>query len=332
MFVTPERFVVAAGSHDGSTFDPLRVAWSGQDAATVWTAAATNQAGFFRLAEGSYIICARTGPRESLIFTDTAAYSMRYLADASQPYGFDLLGKDCGCISPGGAATAGGRTFWMTPDIRFFVYDGGPPRELICPVRDFVASAIRAAAGQAEKVVASPNGMFSEIWWHYPTAPDNENRRYVMYDFVKNLWAVGTISRTAMASAGVSTLPIMAGDDERLYLHETGTSADGSNLNPYIETALMDMAEGQVLSELVGFMPDFHGQTTPLLLTVTTTDRTLGTSIGTMVGTYTMGTGIGAFDLRESGQQFKLKVERNDVSGRLRLGRPSLDIQPLGEA
>ena len=68
-----------SGSLRSGTLDPMLVAWSDQENAAVWEPLSTNTAGSFRLSAGSQIIGAIRARQETLIWTDTALYSMSFI-------------------------------------------------------------------------------------------------------------------------------------------------------------------------------------------------------------------------------------------------------------
>lgn len=327
MFVTAETFVVAAGAHDGSGFDPMLVRWSDQAIDTVWTPAVTNQAGDYRLGEGSRIVAGMAAARESLIFTDRALYAMRPLADNSLVYGFVLLGTGCGLIGPNAVALVGGNAYWLSNNGEFWIYDGGAPRPLPSGVISYVFNAITLA--QQEKIYACRNGLNDEIWWLYPADDDPECSNYVGHNYKEGGWFAGTIARTAMVDAGIEQYPVMAGTDSRLYLHEIGTSADGAAIEANLLSAPFDLADGQALVEVLGLLPDFKDQTTTLQVSIITRDQAQSTE--ETDGPYMVGTSGARIDTRASGRQAQILWERNDSTGTLNIGVTRLDIQPLGE-
>ena len=105
-----QRFVIAFGANsydpnDANTvFDPMLVRWSDQENSLQWIPSITNQAGEFRLSNGSYIMNARATRQEILVWTDSAIYSMQYLGP---PYvwGFNILMDNISVMSPNSMIT-----------------------------------------------------------------------------------------------------------------------------------------------------------------------------------------------------------------------------------
>jgi len=122
------RFVIAMGTNDPSgtlfptTQDPLLIRWSQQEEYQMWTPAATNQAGDYRLSRGSEIVAAQQTRQEILVFTDAAVYSMQYLGP---PYvwGFQIMGDNISIAGPNVVSVANNVTYWMGAD-KFYMYSG----------------------------------------------------------------------------------------------------------------------------------------------------------------------------------------------------------------
>ena len=137
------RFVIAlgcnpidsAGTGIESYLDPLLVRWSDQESVSVWTPDVDNQAGSYRLSQGSEIITGLQTRQEILVWTDAAVYSMQYLGP---PYvwGFQIMGSNISIIAPNAVATANNVTYWMGTD-KFYMYTGRV-ETLPCTLRQYV--------------------------------------------------------------------------------------------------------------------------------------------------------------------------------------------------
>ena len=111
---------------------------------------------------------------------------------------------------------------------------------------------------EAFKVVVGTSRGYNEIWWFYPslstndettstnaTGQNRENNRYVKYNFVENVWDVGTFSRTAWEGGTIFENDISADANRLLYNQEVGTTDDGSPINAYVESSDFDIDDGQ---------------------------------------------------------------------------------------
>ena len=81
------------------------VRWSDQQNAGVWNPTATNQAGSYRLSQGSQIVSAIPAQQGILIFTDTTVYIMQYVGT---PYvwGFQPMASNTSIMGPNAAANS----------------------------------------------------------------------------------------------------------------------------------------------------------------------------------------------------------------------------------
>ena len=123
---------------------------------------------------------------------------------------------------------------------------------------------------QADKVYCSTNTSFNEIWWFYPSSSSANVDRYVVYNYVLNLWTYGTLARTAWTDVGIMENPIAAGADGYLYYHEDGfddgSTTPASALTAYIESSQLDIGEGNILVSYVGYCRTLLLETAPLLV------------------------------------------------------------------
>ena len=266
------RFVIAIGSqpYQSATFDPMTIRWSDQENPYQWVPAATNQSGEQRLSAGSYTVCARESRQEILIWTDAALYSMQYLGP---PYvwGFTLLMDNISIMSPNAAIIANNITFWMGAD-KFYIYSGRVDT-LACTVRQYIFQDL--AFDQRFQVVSGTNEGFSEVWWHYVSKEEvalaNQEARsptidkYVIYNYLDQVWYYGTLRRTAWLDSGLYSTPFAAtGDDTAgtLIFHERGTdNAETDSPKPiaaFIQSSDFDIGDGHNFGFVWRMLPDVN--------------------------------------------------------------------------
>ena len=205
LVVTEERFIFLLGAGG----DPRKVQWCDKEANTVWTPAATNEAGDFTLQTTGQIMQGLNTRGQTLIITDSDAFSAKYLGPP-YVYGFDRVGTSCGAVSRMSAVDTDLGAFWMGQK-GFFGFDGNSVREIPCEVHDYVFDDINV--NQQSKIWAFSNTEFSEVWWFYPSANSLEIDRYVAVDLLENHWLIGNLSRTGGVSRGVFRTPIMSGEN-----------------------------------------------------------------------------------------------------------------------
>ena len=341
-----DRHVIAFGSDglnssssatDGDGIqDPLLIRFSDQENPTEWFPTTTNTAGDLRLGAGSTFVQAVETKREILVWTDTALTSMRFIGPPFT-FGLQQLSSNITIMSPNSAVSTEDFVFWMGIDT-FYVY-AGQTQTLPCTVKDKVFLDFNIS--EREKVVAGVNTEFSEVTWFYPSANASDNNRYVTYNYGEKVWYFGTIERTAWLDRGTRTFPIATGDGF-IYNHELGYDDDGSAMDSFIESAAIDIGDGDRFTYLRKVIPDltFDGSTNLASPQATFTVKARNnpgadfdsTQSGTTSRTQT--TPVEEFteqlDLRVRGRSFALRVESNALGSKWKLGSPRVDIRQDG--
>jgi len=259
------RFVLAFGCNEygGIDLDPLLIRWSDQESMLDWTPSATNQAGSIRLSKGSEIVTRVQMRQEILAFTDTAVYSLQYLGPPIV-WGAQLMGDNITIASPNAVATAAGAAYWMGED-KFYVYNG-QVQPLVCNVLRYVYDNLNK--DQIEQVFAGTVTQFNEVWWFYPTGTSDVPDSYVIYNYVENIWSLGTLTRYAWLDNTFKGFPVAAGED-RLVQHEFGTDngydALPEPIHAFIESAEFDIDDGDKFAFVRRVIPDitFRNSTSP---------------------------------------------------------------------
>ena len=260
------RFVLAFGVNDygSSTLDPMLVRWSDQENYAVWEPAATNQAGSYRLSTGSEIITAQQTRQEVLVWTDSAVYSMQYQGPPFV-WGFQILASNTSIAGPNAAITVNDTTYWMGVD-KFYVYNGRV-QTLPCDLRQYVFQNINLS--QQFQFFAGVNDAYSEVWWFYCSADSTAIDRYVVYNYLENIWYYGTMARTAWIDVALRDVPVAAAYGGQIVYHETGNDDGSTNpptpINAYIQSADVDIGDGHNFGFVWRIIPDvtFDGSNTP---------------------------------------------------------------------
>ena len=328
-----DQHVIAFGSNPigSSDIDPLFVRFSDQQNAADWTPTATNTAGGVRINSGSQIIGAIQARQEILIWTDVSLHSMRFVGS---PFVFEFtrLSSDASMISPNAAVNARGSIYFMDKS-NFYVYNGSV-QPLPCPVKAYVFSNLNQS--QSFKVFAAENNAFNEVIWFYPVGEGNtEVTNYVSYNYVENVWAVGTLSRGAWLESGTKK-PIattaLDSEDNYLYEHEVGFDDDGEPMTAYIESGDVELGDGEFLMYMNRIIPDFafsgdtgsaeadviiKGSNFPL-----ETLSTLSTSTVTPTSTQSF--------VRNRARQAVVRIESNGSGYGWRLGDLRFEMKPDG--
>jgi len=348
------RFVFAFGCNDygSTTQDPLLVRWSDQENAVDWSPTAVNQAGSVRLSHGSQIITCLQTRQELLVWTDSSLYSMQYLGP---PYvwGTQLLGDNVSIVCQNAVALASGVVYWMGNN-KFYKYDGRV-QTLRCDLREFVFSNFNFA--QCQQVCSGTNEMFNEVWWFYPSSLTHSTQvdRYVVYNYLEDIWYYGTMGRTAWLSTGTLQYPIAATYAQNIVNHEYGLDDYSTDqpyaIESYITTSEFDIDDGHNFVFVRRILPD-----------VTFTGSTLDTpsvtmSISPMLNSgsgYTNPPSVGGDDygyvtkvpdplqfniekftgqlfIRVRGRQFAFTIYNNQLGANWQLGAARWDCQLDGK-
>ena len=282
------RFLIAFGTNDPTgvyatvALDPMQIRWSNQENLLEWTPVITNQAGDYKLSHGSAIITAQQTRQEILVFTDSTIYSMQYLGP---PYvwSFQILGDNISIAGPNVVATASNITYWMGLD-KFYMYSGRV-ETLPSTLREYVFTDINIS--QAFQFVSGTNEGYNEVWWQYCSANSNVIDRYVIYNYLDNVWYYGDWTnytgtayqgRTAWldsalrqypmaATYGAASTSLLTNSNAILVYHEDGV--DDGTVNPSVpivanvQSSDFDIGEGNNFGFVWRLIPDltFDGST-----------------------------------------------------------------------
>lgn len=348
------RFVFAFGCNDYSsaTVDPMLIRWSDQEDPYNWSPSSENQAGFLRLSRGSKIITAEQSRQEVLVWTDAALYSLQYQG-APIVWGAQLVGENISIVSENAVAYANGVSFWMGKD-KFYKYDGRT-QPLSSDLRRFVFEDFNTL--QYEQVFAGTNEGFHEVWWFYCSANSDTVNRYVVYNYLENIWYYGTMARTAWIDSGLRNYPLAATYNNNLVNHEEGLddneAAITQPIHAYISSSEFDLDDGHNFMFVWRVLPDltFANSTaaspsaTMYLLplknsgsgysvnsAVNANHSVAGSSSAgvTRIATLPIEEFTGQIYTRVRGRQMAMKIESTDIGVTWQLGAPRLDMRPDG--
>jgi hypothetical protein len=342
------RFTFAFGCNDYGSADqnPMLIRWSDQEDYLEWFPAATNQAGSLQLSHGSKIVTALQSRQEILVWTDSSLYSMQYQGPPAV-WGAQLLGDNLSIAGPNAAAIASGVTYWMGID-KFYKYDGRT-QTLRCDLRQYIFQDINLE--QAAQIFASTNEGFNEVWFFYCSANSFTIDKYVTYNYQEDVWAYGTMARTAWLDSALRQHPMAATYSYNVVYHEQGNDDNETGttlpINAVIETTEFDIDDGDHFGFVWRIVPDitFRGsdtaspQVTMTLIPMQNSGSGYnspislgGNSDATIIRTATVP--IEAFTgqvyVRVRGRQMILKVESNQLGCAWQLGSPRIDIKQDG--
>jgi len=346
------RFVFAFGTNDPGAvdpyaLDPMLIRWSDQESVTTWTPAATNQAGSIRLSHGSEIITAVQTRQEIVVFTDSSIYSLQYLGPPAV-WSSQLLGDNISILGPNAAIVASGKVYFMGVD-KFYVYDGRL-NTLRCDLRQYIYSDINLT--QSAQVYAGTSEGFNEAWWFYCSAGSNEIDKYVVYNYLEDIWYYGTMGRTAWLDSGLRDYPVAATYAKNLVNHELGvddnTTATTVAIDSYISSSEFDIDDGHNFGFVYRILPDltFRGsegsntpQVTMTLIPLQNSGAGYndpqsegGSSYASIqrIATAPVEEFTGQVFIRVRGRQMVFRVQGTQIGTQWQLGAPRIDIKADG--
>jgi hypothetical protein len=341
------RFLIVFGTNDyGSTvLDPMLIRWSDQESLTTWVPAITNQAGSVRLSHGSKIVTALQSRQEIVVFTDQALYSLQYLGPPFV-WGTQILGDNLSIAGPSAAVIASGVTYWMGVE-KFYKYDGRIST-LRCDLLRYIYSDINTA--QYDQVFAGTSEGFNEVWWFYCSANSNTINRYVVYNYVEDLWHYGNLARTAWLDSGLRNFPMAATYSLNIVNQESGVDDNETGTTLPIEatitSAQFDIGDGHNFAFVYRLIPDITfrgstGGTTPAVTMflqglnnsgsgVTQTGNAGVANTGPAPSVINVDEFTGQIYIRIRGRQMQIKITSNTLGTQWQLGAPRIDIRADG--
>jgi hypothetical protein len=344
---TPDRHLVCFGTEsvlgDPTSQDPMFVRFSDQENIGEFVATATNTAGGQRLTDGNEIIAALRSRGQILIWTDTSLHGQQYLGPP-YTFGFQQLGANCGIIAPHAAADVNGVAYWMSKDA-FFVFDG-TVKKIPCTVQDFVFEDLNIV--QAFSVNVGINTQFNEVTWYYASLSSDFVNRFVTYNYMENVWSVGSLARTAWTDIGTFENPLAAeylpldqgatltpiygltAGRTHLYSQEDGVDANGEPIEAYIYSGYFDIGDGDQMLLMSKFIPDFTRQEGELIVRLLLRPYPQAPAVASSLDPYPILPGTQFVSTRARGRQIQLRIESDELGGWWRFGTMRVDVQPDG--
>jgi len=344
---TPDRHLVCFGTEttlsSPATQDPMFVRFSTQENIGNFVATATNTAGGQRLTDGNEIVSALRSRGQILIWTDTSLHGQQFLGPP-YTFGFQQLGANCGIIGPHACADVNGVAYWMSKDA-FFVFDG-TVKKIPSSVQDYVFEDINIA--QSFAINVGINTQFNEVTWFYPALNSTYINRFVTYNYLENVWSIGTMARTAWTDIGSFDKPLATKYDPAgteatittiygltagrsiLYQQEDGVDDDGVAIDAFVYSGYFDIGDGDQVLFMKRFIPDFKNQVGNIDVRLLLRLYPQTSATPSSLDPYTITPTTDKVDTRARGRQIQLRIESDELGSRWRFGTMRVDIQPDG--
>lgn len=344
---TPDRHLVCFGTEtvigDPTSQDPMFVRFSNQEDIGSFVESAINTAGGQRLTDGSSIITAFRSRGQILMVTDTALHGMQYVGPP-YTFGFQQLGANCGCIGPHAAVDVNGVAFWMGPEA-FYMFNG-TVNKLPCTVQDYVFKDLNFV--QSTKVHVGVNSQFNEVTWWYCSATSDYIDRFVTFNYLENVWSIGSMARTAWVDIGTYQRPLacnylpdstastintiygLTAGRAMIFNQEDGVNANGEAIASYVKSGYFDIGDGDNMLYMRRFIPDFKNQVGNLVVHLLLRAYPQATASPSSLDPYVITPTTEKVDTRARGRQISLRIESSAVDDNWRFGTMRVDIQPDG--
>jgi len=345
---TPDRHLICFGTEqligDPTSQDPMFVRFSSQENINEFTPTATNTSGGQRLTDGNKIVSAIRSRGQILIFTDTSLHSMQYLGPPFT-FGFQQLGANCGCVSPHAAVDVNGLAFWMGKEA-FYVFDG-TVKKIPSTVQDYVFKDINLI--QDDKIVVGLNTEFNEVTWWYCSFTSDYIDRFVTFNYLENVWSIGTMARTSWQDVGSFNRPIateyypdgtqtpingspmgLSPGRTVVYNQEVGLNAINEPIPAFIQSGYFDISEGDNMLFMKRFIPDFQDQQGKVVVNLLLRPYPQATASPSSLDPYPIFPDTQKVDTRARGRQISLKITSDELDTKWRYGTLRVDVQVDG--
>ena len=334
---------VPYGSTSTADFDPLLIRWASQDAPEYWrpgtqTVPSTqtiSSAGFLRVSRGSRIVRALSTRQAILVWTESSLYAFQFTG-TTDIFQLQEIADNISIIGPRAVISANNVTYWMGQD-KFYAYSGAV-ETLPCTLRSYIFQDLNY--NQVDQIICGTNENYHEIWWFYPSLNSQTVDRYVIYNYLEQIWYYGNMARTAWLDSPLRTYPQAVGYENLLYDHERGIDANGLPMDSYIQSSDFDLQDGDQFMLSRRIIPDinFSGSTaTSPSLTLAIRPRNFPGSTYQSDSFDTQSVVESAVDLytnqvfiRARARQMALKIQSTDTGVNWQLGSPRLDVRPDG--
>lgn len=319
------RQLIALGAHNGTTDDPLFVAWCDNEDYTTWVAASNNNAGTKRLDSGSEIVTGIQTRVGILILTDVSVHIMQPIS-GNEIFSFREIGTGISIAGPSSGADANGIVYFMGTT-NFYIYDGVLR---VLPMPNWIRVFEDINTSQAFSVFCSHVKDFNEVWWFYPSAGEFANDKYIVHNYVENIWYYGDLGRASFHDfSAFFVKPYGFDSTGKLFTHEDGVDADGVAMNSFIESSDMSIAEGDQLMHVSKLIPDFDriaGSVAVLLK-----GRKYPQNTQFQKGPYSASGSTGEMGVRIRARHLAIRVTQNGLGESFRMGSWRARMRQDGE-
>jgi hypothetical protein len=255
-------------------------------------------------------------------------------------------------ISPNAAITVNNATYWMGLD-KFYIYNG-TVQTLPCTLKQYVFENLNSSQGY--QIFAGSNSGYNEVWWFYCSEDATVVNKYVIYNYLDNVWYSGNMSRSAWLDSGIRTYPMGADYNNRILYHESSVDDNAGittqPISAYVQSSDFDIEDGQSFGFVWRMLPDvnFNGSNVNnpyVTITIVprqnsgaaygTADAPVVTSADNYAPPYPPNSSVyvvqqftGQVYTRLRGRQMSFRIESDSLGVAWQLGNPRFDRRPDG--
>lgn len=301
---TPQRSVLVV--QPGGEYNKIAV--SAQENIEDWDFSKVNgTAALIELETAAPLIVAKRVGDNLIVASNTEIWQLDYVG---QPFMYKprRLGLTT-LLNPNCLTPAGNMIVWIGEQ-GLWKFDGGYIQAIQCPfLHDLMTDIDWGAVYQ--RAFMSDLNYYPEVWFLYPShrSKNGENDRYVIWNYVDNTWAWGSLGRACMNASDSFRNPLMAGTDCHVYKHEVDGdwTADGrSRLGDiWVESAFTSVNGGGKLVDISRAL--ISSSTGPQSTEITFTSTNAPDGPERKFGPYTQ-RADGYFDTRVNGRYFKMRL------------------------
>jgi hypothetical protein len=230
----------------------------------------------------------------------------------------------------------------------------GTVSTLPCSLKQYVFENLNSA--QNSQVFVGGNSGYNEVWWFYCSEDSTTINKYVIYNYLDQVWYSGSMARTAWLDSGIRTYPMAADYSSRMLYHESDVN-DVSGLTPvpivaYVQSSDFDIEDGQSFGFVWRMLPDVNFNASNVnnpYVTITivprqnsgapygTADAPIVTSADNYAPPYPPNSSVyvvqeftGQVYTRLRGRQMSFRIESDSLGVAWQLGTPRYDVRPDG--
>lgn len=315
----------------GDSDVPNRIKTSDQGDRTNWTSSSTNSVYVDDIEGAGRLLSHANALGTNLIYTSTQTYTFRKIAKEAGVWEIRLIDPAIGIIGSMARVSAKGIIYWMGNN-NFYFWRGGNVEVIPAnsqaqsTIHDYVFNDMNTA--QKSKCFAWFNERFNEVWFHYPSAASNEPDRVARVNIIDFAWSdESNLMRTASEyPAPAQSNPYMADNSGIVYVHETGSDADGAAMEWSLSSPLLSTGPNETF--IAGFIPDAT-HTGNVSLNVKTKQFPKSPTEN-FNATYTLATTTQRVATRLMGKYVKFNLSGSVLDQAFRLGQPMIEIDTRG--